>query len=322
MHSPEITPGQAHVEQAIEWLVQRRYNPPSAETEQGFQHWLQQHPHNALAWTQVEAMCDEFSGLPRDLSRRTLEGTQRHHASHHTSRRHTLKLLGVLCAVGSLGWVGREQLGLPSLLADRHTATGERRTYHTADGAKIQLNTASAIDLRFDKQLRNLSLVQGEVAIDTGKDPRPLRVTTRDGMLQALNAHLLVRQRGEDTVLAVRRGDVMLYAPNGRALRIAAPGEQLLFSASGQVRPAITHGDPWGWSEGVLSVQQMPLGEFIAELSRYRPGLLRCADEVAGVKVSGTYQLADTDQILALIAKTLPVRVDYRTRYWVNVSAS
>ena len=307
-----------HVDQAIDWLVQLNYNQPSAQAQQEFQHWLECHPHNALAWAQVQAMNDEFSGLPRDLSRRTLEGTQRRRIS----RRDSLKLLGLLTAASSLGWVGREQLGLPSLLADKHTATGERRTYRTADGAKIQLNTASAIDLHFDKQLRNLALVQGEMAIDTGNDPRPLRVATRDGVLQALNANLLVRQRAEGTLLAVRRGDVMLYATNGQALRIAAPGEQLLFSANGQVRPAVTYGDPWGWSEGVLSVQQMPLGEFIAELSRYRPGLLRCAEEVAGLKVFGTYQLADTDQILALIAQTLPVRVDYRTRYWVNVSAS
>ncbi|MNJ71245.1 fec operon regulator FecR [compost metagenome] len=72
----------------------------------------------------------------------------------------------------------------------------------------------------------------------------------------------------------------------------------------------------------MLSVQQMPLGEFVTELGRYRPGLLRCADEVAALKVSGTYQLANTDQILNLIAQSLPIRVDYRTRFWVSISAS
>ncbi|MNN59560.1 fec operon regulator FecR [compost metagenome] len=71
----------------------------------------------------------------------------------------------------------------------------------------------------------------------------------------------------------------------------------------------------------MLSVQQMPLGEFTAELARYRPGLLRCADEVANLKVSGTYQLADTEHILKLLARSLPVRIDYRTRYWVSIGA-
>ncbi|VVN67063.1 FecR domain-containing protein [Pseudomonas fluorescens] len=316
MPNPEVSPGQAHVDQAIDWLVQLRYNQPSTQTEQDFRRWLERHPHNALAWAHVEAMSEEFAGLPRDLSRRTLEGTQRRRIS----RRDSLKLLGVVTAASSLGWIGRDQLGLSSLMAEKHTATGERRTYHTDDGSQIQLNTASAIDLRFDTDLRALSLVRGEVAIDTGTDPRPFRVTTRDGVLQTLNSRLLVRERPEGTFLAVRQGDVTLQGDNGKTLSIARPGEQLLLTANGQVRPVISHGDPWGWSEGVLSVQQMPLGEFIAELSRYRPGMLRCTDEVAGLKVFGTYQLADTDQILALIAKALPIRIDYRTRYWVSVS--
>jgi transmembrane sensor len=66
----------------------------------------------------------------------------------------------------------------------------------------------------------------------------------------------------------------------------------------------------------------MPLAEFVAELGRYRPGLLRCAPEVASLKVSGTFQLADTEQVLQLLTRSLPVRVDYRTRFWVNVGAA
>ncbi|MEX5590785.1 iron dicitrate transport regulator FecR, partial [Pseudomonas urmiensis] len=110
--------------------------------------------------------------------------------------------------------------------------------------------------------------------------------------------------------------------PNSAPLRQVHPGEVLQLAASGAIQPALVHGDPWGWTEGVLSVQQMPLSEFTAELSRYRPGLLRCAPEVADLKVSGTYQLADTEQILQLLARSLPLRIDYRTRYWVSIGAA
>lgn len=318
MPNSERPLAQAHVDQAIEWLVQMRYNRPSAQTEQGFQRWLESHPHNALAWARVSAMSEEFGALPRDLSRQTLEGTQRRRIS----RRDSLKLLGLLTAVGVTGWAGRDQLGLRMLLADKHTAAGERRTFHTEDGSQIQLNTASAVDIDFNGSMRVLSLIKGEVAIQTGNDPRPFRIRTRDGILETRGSYLLVRERTHGTHLAVRQGDVALYAGNGSTSHIAHPGDRLVFTATGELRPAVYYGDPWGWSEGVLSVQQMPLGEFIAEVSRYRTGLLRCSDAVAGLKVFGTYQLDDTDQILALLAKALPIRVDYRTRYWVNVSAA
>ena len=317
MNNSDAPLAQDNVDQAIEWLIRLRYNSPGSRTKEGFQRWLEDHPQNALAWARVCAMSDEFGALPRELSRTTLESTQRRRIS----RRESLKLLGTLAVASSLGWLGRDQLGLPVLVADKRTATGERHTYRTDDGSQIQLNTASAIDLSFDETLRVLSLLQGEVAIQTGDDSRPFRITTRDGVLQTQGSRLLVRQREEGTLLAVRQGTVTLYAGNGSTSQIAHPGDQLLFTSTGQIRPAINYGDPWGWSEGVLSVQQMPLGEFIAELSRYRRGVIRCSAAVAGLKVFGTFQLGDTDQILTLIAKALPVRVDYRTRYWVNVSA-
>jgi len=74
--------------------------------------------------------------------------------------------------------------------------------------------------------------------------------------------------------------------------------------------------------DGVISARNMRLSDFIVELSRYRPGVLRCTEEVADLRVSGTFQLADNDQVLALIAQSLRLHVDYRTRYWVTVTAA
>jgi transmembrane sensor len=75
------------------------------------------------------------------------------------------------------------------------------------------------------------------------------------------------------------------------------------------------------WTQGQLIVEEMPLAEFLAELGRYRKGWLRCQPEVARLLISGAFQLDRTEQILAALPATLPVQVEYRTRYWVTVSA-
>ncbi|MCY1555578.1 Protein FecR [compost metagenome] len=131
----------------------------------------------------------------------------------------------------------------------------------------------------------------------------------------------MLRENSQGLLLSVRRGEVTLF-PASASARQVLPGETLQVSANGSIQARTLHNDPWGWTEGVLSVQQMPLAEFVSELGRYRPGLLRCAPEVAGLKVSGTYQLADTGQILQLLTRSLPVRVEYRTRYWVSIGAA
>ncbi|AFK62625.1 Fe2+-dicitrate sensor, membrane protein [Advenella kashmirensis WT001] len=65
----------------------------------------------------------------------------------------------------------------------------------------------------------------------------------------------------------------------------------------------------------------MRLVDFVAELGRYRPGILRCDSSVADIPVSGAFQLNNTDRILEALAQTLPVQIQFRTRYWVTVAA-
>jgi len=318
MPSSDRAPAQAQVDQAIEWLVKLRFDTPSPATEQQFQQWLARHPLNAQAWQRVSNLSDELAGLPTELSRRTLDGTQRQRIN----RREHLKLLAVLAVGGGLGWAMREPLGLPALMADSSTGTGERRRLKASDGSQIQLNTATAIDLRFSAEQRELTLLRGEVSLASNPgDNRPFRITTRVGVLGTHDAQLLLRENDQGLLLAVRGGEVTLF-PSSASPRLVHAGEALQVSPNGQYQPATLHGDPWGWTDGVLSVQQMPLAEFCTELARYRPGLLRCAPEVAELKVSGTYQLGDTEQILQLLARSLPVRIDYRTRYWVSVGAA
>ncbi|HDS1737764.1 MULTISPECIES: FecR domain-containing protein [Pseudomonas] len=318
MPTPELNPAQTQVDQAIDWLVKLRFDEPSARTERQFQQWLASHPQNAQAWQRVSTLSDELAGLPGDLSRRTLEGSQRQRIS----RRDHLKVLTLLAVGGSFAWAAREPLGLPAMLADSRTGTGERSDLRGSDGSRIQLNTNTAIDLRYSVDQRLLTLVEGEMTLDSNADDnRPFVVKTGIGALTTQNGLLLLRENDQGLLLAVRRGEVTLSA-NAAPLRQVHAGEVLQVSAAGTFQPAVLQADPWGWTDGVLSVQQMPLGDFVTELSRYRPGLLRCAPEVAELKVSGTYQLADTEQILLLLARSLPVRIDYRTRYWVSIGAA
>lgn len=318
MPTPEGTPAQAQVDQAIDWLVKLRFGRPGPCTEQQFQQWLTSHPHNPVAWQRVSLLGDELAGLPKDLSRRTLESSQQQRIS----RRSHLKLLALLAVGGSLGLAAREPQGLPELLADSSTATGERRQLQGSDGSRIQLNTASAIDLHYSAEQRRLELVRGEVSLESNADDnRPFFMQTRVGPLATLDGQLLLRENSQGLLLAVRRGEVTLFPASAAARQVLA-GETLQVSVNGSFQAVTLHSDPWGWTDGVLSVQQMPLGEFVSELARYRPGLLRCAPEVANLKVSGTYQLADTEEILHLLSHSLPVRVEYRTRYWVSIGAA
>jgi transmembrane sensor len=74
-----------------------------------------------------------------------------------------------------------------------------------------------------------------------------------------------------------------------------------------------------GWREGVIVALNQPLGEFLRELDRYRSGILRWQPELEALRVTGSFRLDDPDQVLNLLAVSLPLRVQWRTRYWATL---
>lgn len=306
------------VDQAIQWMIKLRFNVADDASTAAFERWLHTSAEHQQVWQRVATMNDEFSHLPAQVGRHALHGARRR-----ISRREGLKLLGLVAGAAGLTWFGRDYTPLPALMADYRTATGERRWVALNDGSRIQLNSASAFDAVLTQERRLVQLRQGEILVNPGADNRPFWVQTRDGYLRALGTRFLVREETQGTMLAVQQGTVAVFADNhaAGARQVINPGEQVLFDRSG-IRSLAANGlDPWAWSEGVISARDMRLDAFLAELGRYRNGLLRCSEAVAGLRVSGTYQLDDTDEVLGLVAHSLKLDVTYRSRYWVTVTA-
>lgn len=308
------------VDQAIEWMIKLRFNTADDASTAAFERWLASSTEHQQAWQRVATMNDDLRHLPAHLGRQTLDSARRR-----ISRRESLKLLGLLAGSAGLTWLGRDYTPLPSLLAEYRTTTGEQRWISLDDGSRIQLNSASAIDTAFNRERRLVQLRQGQMLIDTGRDgssPRPFWVQTHNGYLRALGTRFMVREEPQGTLLAVQQGSVAVFADllSGNARQVVKHGEQVLFNRDGIHPPPANGLDPWAWSDGVISARDMRLDDFLSELGRYRHGLLRCSEAVAGLRVSGTYQVGDTDQVLALVAQALPVSVTYRSRYWVTVT--
>ncbi len=305
------------VDQAIQWMIKLRFNVADDASTAAFERWLHSSAEHQQVWQRVATMNDDFNQLPAQLGRRTLSG-----ARQRISRRESLKLLGLMAGAAGLTWFGRDYTPLPALMADYRTATGEQRRVTLDDGSQVQLNSATAIDSTFNAERRKVQLRQGEIVVQPSGDSRPFWVLTRNADLRAQGARLLVREEAQGTLIAVQQGSVAVFADrhDANARQVIPPGAVVLIDRH-SIRPPIANGlDPWAWSDGVISAHNMRLDDFLSELARYRKGLLRCSEAVAGLRVSGTYQLSDTDQVLTLVAQSLNVDVTYRSRYWVSVT--
>ncbi|MFJ4376407.1 FecR domain-containing protein [Pseudomonas japonica] len=303
------------LERAAHWYVELRCQPDAA-TRAAHNQWLDSDPRHRQAWARLDRLQDTFAGVAPPLARSTLAGAR-------AKRREVLKVLSLLLAAGGAGGLAWRGGALPDLLADQRTATGERRALALEDGSQVQLNTASAMDIRYSAHLRRIDLLDGEILVQTAPDTldRPFVVHTAEGRIRALGTRFLVRREGGLTRVGVLEHAVQVHcARSQQTLRVDA-GQQLAFSAEqpGPLRPLAPQAD--AWSHGMLVVSDWRLGDFIAELQRYRPGRLSCAEGIAGLRISGAFQLADSDIVLDNLTATLPVRIRRFSRFWVRVEA-
>ncbi|GBL55097.1 transmembrane sensor [Pseudomonas citronellolis] len=309
------------LEEAAEWIMTLRFDAPGEAQWQAFERWRGQSDAHREAWARAERVFGTFEAVPTELGRQALHGLEGFKG---LSRRRALRLLSALLVAAPAGWLVARSAPWDSWMADASTATGERKALTLADGSQVVLNTVSALDVHFDATARRLRLRTGEVLVTTHADPlaprRPFLVDAQQGVVEALGTRFSVRQLGEQCQVAVFAHQVEIRPHAGAAVRIPA-GQQAWFDARGVLRSAPVDDSAALWEQGMLVARDQPLAEVLAELARYRHGLLRCDPEVAGLRVSGALSVADTDQALNALELTLPVRVSRLSRYWVTVSA-
>lgn len=330
----------AVLEAAIGWQLRQGEGDNSPADAQALADWLAAHPDHARAWRQL-------GDIDQHLARAAAGPGARAALLLPPRRRRPARVagavLGLALAVACGVLVLDRYQPVGQLLADHRTATGERRTIVLPDQTVLHLNTRSAVDVVFSQDQRAIHLRAGEVAVETSHaDPaerRPFVVLTEDGSLRALGTRFTVRRwpqahaTGTDgaqgrgapaTEVAVTQSAVAARPANCAAAASEPCAAERIVSAGQGARLEGGWVDPWAappdadaWKDGMLVVDNQPLGEVVAMLARHRVGHLGVDPRVAGLRVTGTLPLADTDQALLALTAAVPVEVVWTTRWWV-----
>lgn len=318
-------PQQQVVKQAIHWLLRLRNNHGNARVSHQCDAWRAEHHEHELAWQRVQSLQAELSHNLRAVPGAQVAFNTLENSAQGLGRRQALKLLSGAVLMGSAAWLAKDTSVWQQWRADYATATGERRSFQLPDGTRIELNTASAVDLDYTAQQRLIKLTRGEIIVTCGGNDegaafnRPLRVQSRHGIYEPVKARFILRQDSDCTRLTVSSGSVAIRSG---ATSVEAFAGQTYLIDHHQVRPAAPLDmDVGAWADGLIVTRNMRLGDFLNEVGRYRQGFVTCAPQVADLRLSGVFRLEDTDKLLAILPQTLPVQLRYRTRWWVTLEA-
>jgi ferric-dicitrate binding protein FerR (iron transport regulator) len=320
-------PHQQVVKQAIHWLLRLRNNSANARLRQQCDVWRAEHHEHELAWQRVQSLQAELSSNLRAVPGAQVAFNTLENSAQGLGRRQALKLLSGALLMGSAAWLGKDVAGWQQWTADFATATGERRGFQLPDGTRLELNTASAVDLDYNAQQRLITLTRGEIivtcgGIDEGSPfDRPLRVQSRQGVYEGVGARFILRQDGDCTRLSVTGGIVLIHSPlaaDSTPIQVQAGQSYLIDHHQARLAPPLNM-DAGAWVDGLIVTRNMRLGDFLDEVGRYRHGYLTCSADIADLRLSGVFRLENTDRLLAILPQTLPVQLRYRTRWWVTL---
>lgn len=327
MKPPSATELRA-LQAAASWYARLCSGHASSEDRLLWQRWRDAHDSHAAAWQRIESLQQQLGSLPGALAAPALQASAGAAQARRAMLRNTLAALGV----GTLAWQLWDQPASRqwrlAMQADLRTATGERRRLALPDGSQLALDTASSVDLAYDTAQRLLLLRGGEILVETRPDPylahgyaaRPFLVDTLHARIRALGTRFTVRSSLDGSTVTVLDKAVEVRGAKGRPVLVKA-GQQLQLDRHGRPGPLLPA--PFGagsWQDGSLLADNLPLGQLLAELARYRHGLLQCDPRVAAMPVSGSFPLDDTDRALQVLANALPLRIVMHTRFWVRVS--
>ncbi|MCX2543926.1 FecR family protein [Pseudomonas sp. COW5] len=317
MNPASSRPVPAHVlDAAIAWQLTLDSSTPLEREE--FAKWHAANEEHARAWRQLGMLDQRFSmasGPARAALLQSREGIRRR------VRKLGSGLASVVAVIGLSLFAAEHYLPLDYWLADQRTATGEQRTVRLADGTVVNLNTHSAMDVRFDDKQRLVVLQEGEILIETGHgDARPFIVETREGRMRALGTRFLVKREEQGTRLSVLQSAVAAHPQSDPQEQILREGQQVLIRNNGLDSVVALNPGADAWTRGMLVVDNARLEDLVHELGRYRRGHLGIAPEVADLRITGSFPLHDTDKALSALLPTLPVQIEQHTPWWVTVA--
>ncbi|OCW20226.1 DUF4880 domain-containing protein [Pseudomonas sp. S3E12] len=293
---------------AAQWLALLESGAATERDHAALQHWRDSHPQHEQTWQRAQTLRQRFSDLPQALAMASLDRPQ-------PGRRAVLKRALGVAALVPAAWLISRQLPIEAWRADLHTATGERKRMPLAEGGSLQLNTATAVDV--DLAQRRITLVDGELALNV-PGTAAMTVRTRYGQLLVSQAEVCVRQLPSGCLVSVLKGTVQVRDLRANLATLQG-GQQAPLKAAGLGTSVPFDVLQLGWRDGVLTAQNQLLGDFLRELERYRPGVLRWDPSLETLRVTGSFRLDDTDRILNLLASTLGLEVQSRTRFWVSL---
>jgi transmembrane sensor len=333
--------------EACAWLAQLETGALSTEDLAAFREWIKRSPRHHTEITRLARLSHEINVLAdmagplRDAAGRRAPVLRRRAAGRSLGGRRAwpaaiaATLAVAIAAALLLITPSPRESAEPYLIA---TAIGETQDVALTDGSHVKVNTASQIEVDFDRGRRRVRLLKGEAFFEVAHDPdRPFAVYAGDKLVTAVGTAFAVRWTDNDLVVTVSEGRVVFSAAAESGASKSAAFRQATGPEPAQARPAPTtllqagqrlamsdaaSGEAvenisqrelsreLAWRSGLLDFENAPLGEVVQEMQRYtRLKIDITEDGLGDLKFGGVFRAGETEAFFDALELSFGVEV-------------
>jgi len=186
---------------------------------------------------------------------------------------------------------------------------------HTlADQSVIHIDAGGVVEVPFAPWKREARWLQGDALFEvTHNVDRPFVVHVTRGQVMVLGTRFLVQGTDDAVRVSVFEGLVDMNSNDQTSMLLPAGQAAALTATDIANIPMLDETLTTSWRTGRLVFRDTPLEHVAARMSRYRDEPVVVNDPIAaGLTISGSFRLEDTDGILKTLELALPVKVRYR----------
>jgi transmembrane sensor len=323
-------------EVAARWVVSLDENP-TLETRAEFEKWRQADARHAAAFARAKSLRDALGSLGK-LKQHPEIARLRAEANSPRSRRPVVVPFAIALAAAAAVVLGmftfnRQAATRSDTHVESHAATDVARLVALPDGSKVELNTASRLEVAFTAHERRVTLRSGEAHFTVTKDPtRPFIVSASDVAVRAVGTAFNVRIASAAVEVLVTEGRVAVgQLPPAVAAAAAPPaappaplvpaldaGQRVVVStAANAPTPQIETVDAaaieraLAWQTSVLVFSETPLGEAVAQFNRRNRVQIVIADrELETQRIGGNIRVENPETFARVLETSGDIIVD------------
>ena len=231
------------------------------------------------------------------------------------------------------------------------TTIGEQSSVSLSDGSAIHLNTNSQVKVEYEKAVRNVRLLQGEVFFNVVKIPqRPFHVYAGTGRIEAVSTAFTIRLNKHGVEVVVTEGSVKLAAlkklpgrqavsddnyeyalgtldaGQGTTIRALIAGEEKVSFSTMELVQNLDETElsrRLSWRNGLLIFTGEPLEDVIDEISRYSPVTIEIIDPtLKTIRIGGQFRVGDVEAMLASLETNFHLRIIRLRHDYIQIASA